>query len=56
MRAPGVDLANYTSFDAHVRYAQAAERGKFAFLFLPDHPSLQADVDQETPGITSSPR
>ena len=26
-RAPGVDPANYTSFDAQVRYAQAAERG-----------------------------
>jgi hypothetical protein len=36
LRAPGLDPANYTSFDAWVRYAQAAERGKVAFLFLPD--------------------
>lgn len=28
-RAPGVDPANYTSFDAQVRYAQGAERGCF---------------------------
>lgn len=34
-RAPGVD-ANYTSFDAQVRYARAAERGEFAFLLFPD--------------------
>lgn len=25
-RMPGVDPANYTSFDSQVRYAQAAER------------------------------
>ncbi|MCW1977775.1 alkanesulfonate monooxygenase SsuD/methylene tetrahydromethanopterin reductase-like flavin-dependent oxidoreductase (luciferase family) [Xanthomonas arboricola] len=33
---PGVDPKNYTSFDSQVRYAQAAERGKFQFLFAPD--------------------
>ncbi|WP_104182317.1 NtaA/DmoA family FMN-dependent monooxygenase [Arthrobacter sp. B0490] len=54
-RAPGVDPANYTSFDAQVRYARAAERGKFAFLFLPDFPGLQADVDHEAPSMTLEP-
>lgn len=43
-RAPGADPNNYTNFDAQVRYTQAAERGKFAFLFLPDFLGLQADV------------
>ncbi len=54
-RAPGVDPSNYASFDAQVRYAQAAERGKFAFLFLPDFPGLMADVDHEAPQITLDP-
>lgn len=54
-RTPGVDPANYTSFDAQVRYAQAAERGKFAFLFLPDFLGLQADVERESPAITLEP-
>lgn len=38
-RAPGVDPANYTSFDAQVRYAQAAERAKFAFRSSPISPA-----------------
>ncbi|QXQ10091.1 NtaA/DmoA family FMN-dependent monooxygenase [Paeniglutamicibacter sp. Y32M11] len=54
-RAPGVDPANYTNFDAQVRYAQAAERGKFAFIFLPDFLGLQADVERESPAITLEP-
>lgn len=54
-RAPGVDPSNYTDFDAQVRYAQAAERGKFAFLFLPDFLALQGDVDRESPMITLEP-
>ncbi|RZM18232.1 MAG: LLM class flavin-dependent oxidoreductase [Pedobacter sp.] len=37
-RMPGVDPKSYTSYDARVRHAQAAERGKFQFLFLPDGP------------------
>src|SRR3990170_4625838 len=37
-RAPGVDPMNYTSYDARVKHAQAAERGKFQFIFLPDGP------------------
>ena len=54
-RAPGVDPANYTSFDAQVRYAQAAERGKFAFLFLPDFLGEQADLTRESLMITLEP-
>jgi FMN-dependent oxidoreductase (nitrilotriacetate monooxygenase family) len=48
-RAPGVDPTNYVSFDAKVRHGQAAERGKFHFLFLPDGPSLVADIENEPP-------
>ena len=54
-RAPGVDPENYTSFDAQVRYAQAAERGKFAFLFLPDFLGEQADLTRESLMITLEP-
>jgi len=48
-RMPWVDPTNYTSFDARVRQAQAAERGKFQFIFLPDGPSVVADIDNEAP-------
>jgi FMN-dependent oxidoreductase (nitrilotriacetate monooxygenase family) len=54
-RMPGVDPANYTSFDAQVRYAQAAERGKFQFLFLPDYPALKGDVAVESPWVSLEP-
>lgn len=54
-RAPGVDPANYTSFDAQVRYARAAERGKFAFLFLPDFLGEHRDLDRESLMITLDP-
>lgn len=50
-RAPGIDPTNYTSFDAKVRYAQAAERGKLQFLFFPDGPSHVGDLDNEAPGF-----
>lgn len=54
-RAPGVDPANYTSFDAQVRYAQAAERGKIQFFFLPDFAGLSTDVTREAPMLTLDP-
>jgi FMN-dependent oxidoreductase (nitrilotriacetate monooxygenase family) len=54
-RAPGVDPANYTSFDAQVRYAQAAERGAFAFLFLPDSLAMTRGIDREVPQATLEP-
>jgi FMN-dependent oxidoreductase (nitrilotriacetate monooxygenase family) len=51
-RMPGVDATSYTSFDAKVRQAQAAERGKLHFLFLPDGPSsVAADIEWEAPGF-----
>lgn len=54
-RAPGVDPANLTSFDAQVRYAQAAERGKFAFLFLPDFAALSANIEFDPPLTSLEP-
>lgn len=47
-RAPNVDPNNYANFDANVRYAQAAERGKFAFLFTPDFPAVRGDLEHST--------
>lgn len=55
LEGPGVDPENYTSFDAQVRYAQAAEPGKFAFLFLPDFLGEQADLTRESLMITLEP-
>jgi FMN-dependent oxidoreductase (nitrilotriacetate monooxygenase family) len=54
-RMPGVDPRNYTNFDSQVRYAQAAERGKFQFLFVPDFPALKGDVVDEPPQIIVDP-
>jgi FMN-dependent oxidoreductase (nitrilotriacetate monooxygenase family) len=47
-RAPHVDPNTYADFDANVRYAKAAERGKFAFLFTPDFPAVRGDVEHST--------
>ncbi|MHC5557878.1 NtaA/DmoA family FMN-dependent monooxygenase [Kocuria sp. U4B] len=44
-RAPHVDPGNYTNIEANIRYAQAAERGKFAFLFTPDFPAVRPGVE-----------
>lgn len=54
-RAPQVDPRNYTNLDAYVRYAQAAERGKFQFLFLPDFLSQSQRSDQDSPMLTMDP-
>lgn len=54
-RMPGVDPANYTDFDAQVRYAQAAERGLFDFLFLPDFLGLDKDIGHEPSPFTLEP-
>jgi FMN-dependent oxidoreductase (nitrilotriacetate monooxygenase family) len=49
---PGVDPKSYISFDARVRQAQAAERGKFQFIFLPDGPgAIMADIGTESPNF-----
>ncbi|TYC86136.1 NtaA/DmoA family FMN-dependent monooxygenase [Novosphingobium sp. BW1] len=51
-RMPGVDPMNFTSYDAKVRHAQTAERGKLHFLFFPDGPgTLGVDLDHEAPGF-----
>jgi FMN-dependent oxidoreductase (nitrilotriacetate monooxygenase family) len=51
-RMPGVDPQSYTSFDARVKQAQAAERGKFQFIFLPDGPgAVMSDIDSESPAF-----
>lgn len=44
-RAPQVDPGNYANFEANIRYAQAAERGKFAFLFIQDFPAVRGDIE-----------
>jgi len=54
-RALQVDPRNYTNADAYVRYAQAAERGKFQFLFLPDFLSQSQRSDQDSPMLTMDP-
>jgi len=51
-RMAGVDPKSYTSFDARVKQAQAAERGKFQFIFLPDGPgAVLADIATEAPAF-----
>jgi FMN-dependent oxidoreductase (nitrilotriacetate monooxygenase family) len=47
-RAPGVDPGNYADIDASIRYAQAAERGLFTFLFTPDFPAVRGDLEHTT--------
>jgi alkanesulfonate monooxygenase SsuD/methylene tetrahydromethanopterin reductase-like flavin-dependent oxidoreductase (luciferase family) len=44
-RMPGVDPANYADVRSSIRYAQAAERGGISFLFTPDFPILQGDLE-----------
>ena len=51
-RMPGIDPKSYTSFDARVKQAQSAERGKFQFIFLPDGPgAVMSDIATESPGF-----
>jgi FMN-dependent oxidoreductase (nitrilotriacetate monooxygenase family) len=47
-RAPQVDPATYAGIDANIRYAQAAERGKFTFLFVPDFPAVRFNIEHES--------
>jgi FMN-dependent oxidoreductase (nitrilotriacetate monooxygenase family) len=47
-RAPGVDPGNYADIDASIRYARAAERGLFAFLFTPDFPAVRGNLEHAT--------
>jgi len=50
-RASSVDPMSYSSFDAKVRHAQAAERGKLQFLFLPDGPTHVGNIANEPPNF-----
>lgn len=51
-RMPWVDPQSYTSFDARVKQAQAAERGKFQFIFIPDGPgAVITDIATESPAF-----
>ena len=51
-RMPNVDPKSYTSYDVRVKQAQAAERGKFQFIFLPDGPgAILADLENEAPAF-----
>lgn len=45
-RAPQVDPDNFVNIEANIRYAQEAERGKFAFLFTPDFGSTRPDIER----------
>ena len=44
-RAPNVDPSNLVNIEANIRYAQAAERGLFAFLFTPDFPAVRPNIE-----------
>lgn len=44
-RAPQVEPGNFADIEANIRYARAAERGGFAFLFIPDFPAVRSDVE-----------
>ncbi|MGC5799845.1 NtaA/DmoA family FMN-dependent monooxygenase [Sphingomonas sp. NFX23] len=50
-RASSLDPTSYTSFDAKIRHAKAAERGKLQFLFLPDGPTHVGDIANEPPNF-----
>ena len=54
-RAPNVDPSNYADITAQIRYAQAAERGKFHFLFLPDFPGVTRELGTSVPQATMDP-
>ncbi|UQN09652.1 NtaA/DmoA family FMN-dependent monooxygenase [Deinococcus sp. QL22] len=54
-RMPGVNPTNATDFDAQVRYAQAAERGKIDFLFLPDGLGMDTDLSHQPSMFTLEP-
>jgi FMN-dependent oxidoreductase (nitrilotriacetate monooxygenase family) len=51
-RMPGVDPTSYANFDVVVQHAQAAERGKLHFLFLPDGFGRLEDIENAPPILT----
>lgn len=54
-RAPENHRSNFTDIDAQVKLAQAAERGKFAFLFAPDFPGAGEELASQAPVSTLDP-
>lgn len=44
-RSPGIDPENFARVEANIRFAQAAERGGFSFLFTPDFPIPRGDAE-----------
>ncbi|MGZ4531612.1 MAG: NtaA/DmoA family FMN-dependent monooxygenase [Mycobacteriaceae bacterium] len=54
-RAPGVDPYSFASTDAQVRIARSAERGGFAFMFLPDFAALRGGDQYTGLGMTMDP-
>jgi len=54
-RAPEVDTTDFTNIEAQVKLARTAERGKFAFLFVPDFPGTSDDMGTTAPVSTLEP-
>lgn len=51
-REAATDPEAYTDFDALIRYAKAAERGKIHFLFIPDGPFHEVDIENRPPAFS----
>src|SRR5699024_9930011 len=54
-RAPEVATTDFTNIEAQVKLARTAERGKFAFLFVPDFPGTSDDMGTTAPVSTLEP-
>lgn len=54
-RSPETVTSDFTSIEAQVRLARAAERGKLAFLFTPDFPGTTEDKGTTAPVSTLEP-
>jgi alkanesulfonate monooxygenase SsuD/methylene tetrahydromethanopterin reductase-like flavin-dependent oxidoreductase (luciferase family) len=51
-RMPGVAPQSDINFDVLAQQAQAAERGKLHFLFLPDGPTVSVPIETQPPGVS----
>ncbi|MFG2937839.1 NtaA/DmoA family FMN-dependent monooxygenase [Streptomyces sp. NPDC048282] len=54
-RWPGSDPRTYLNPDTWAETALAAERGKFQFLFIADHPAVREDLTHHKPSATIDP-
>lgn len=54
-RWPGTDPRTYVDPDAWAEIAAEAERGKFHFLFIADHPAVREDLTHHKPSATIDP-